>query len=139
MDFRGETAMKTRKIRLAGGFGLARTLINKFPQGIIRALWPVLLVLAMAGSAPGATSSSVDWTVGDVFVASGNGGYQVWHSANPADPGSNQYGKVQTIGDGSSGATTGCAFDSAYRFFGTNFTNTVVDQYSIDFPTYVTG
>jgi hypothetical protein len=46
---------------------------------------------------------------------------------------------VQTISDGSSGATTGCAIDSAYRFFGTNVTNTTVDQFSIDFPTYVTG
>ncbi len=81
----------------------------------------------------------MDWTVGDVFVASGNGSYQVWHSANPANPGQNPYAKLpQTISDGSSGATAGCAFDSAYRFFGTNFTNTKVDQYSIDFPAYVT-
>jgi len=98
-------------------------------------VWPVLLVLALASLAPGA--NPVDWTLGDVFVASGNGGYQVWH--NSADPGAPpSYTLLQTISDTLGGATAGCAFDSAYRFFGTNFTNTIVDQYSIDFPAYVT-
>src|SRR5882724_7724492 len=130
--------MKTRKKSLAGGCGPARTLINKFPQRMMRGVWPVLLVLALAGIAPGATSSSVDWTVGDVFVASGSGSYQVWHnSANSGSPPS--YTFLQTISDTLGGATAGCAFDSAYRFFGTNFDNTIVDQYSIDFPAYVTN
>jgi hypothetical protein len=83
--------------------------------------------------------AQVDWTVGDVFVASGSGGYQVWHSTDPAAT-SPSYSKLgNPINDGSTGTTAGCAFDSAYRFFGTNFTSTTVDQYSIDFPTYVTG
>jgi hypothetical protein len=98
-------------------------------------LWLALLMMGVAGAA----NNSVDWSVGDVFVASGNGGYQVWHSADPTNPGQNAYGKLQTISDGSADATTGCAFDSAYRFFGTNFTSSIVDQYSIDFPTYVTN
>jgi hypothetical protein len=133
-----EPTMKTRKISLAGGCGPARTLINKFPQRMMRGVWLALLVLAVAGSAPGAASNPVDWSVGDVFVASGSGGYQVWHnSANPGAPPS--YTFLQAISDGSTGTTTaGCAFDSAYRFFGTNFTNSIVDQYSIDFPPYAT-
>jgi hypothetical protein len=74
---------------------------------------------------------SVAWTVGDVFVATGNGNYQVWHIANPTAK-NPVYTNIQPINDGLGGVTSGCAFDSAYRFFGTNFTNTIVDQYSID-------
>src|ERR1043165_6780037 len=74
-----------------------------------------------------------DWVQGDVFVGISNNSYQVWHSSNPsaATP---VYGKLTTISDGAltSGATNGCAFDLAYRFFGTNSGINVVDRYSID-------
>lgn len=86
----------------------------------------------------GQNNNSVDWVVGDAFVGIGNGSYQVWHSANPT-ANNPTYSLVQTINDGTAqggstngGATAGCGFDLAYRFFGTNFTNSLVDRYAID-------
>lgn len=86
----------------------------------------------------GQNNNSVDWVVGDVFVGVGTGSYQIWHSANPTAK-SPTYTLVQTINDGTSvggkvngGATAGCGFDLAYRFFGTNFTNSLTDRYAID-------
>jgi hypothetical protein len=85
-----------------------------------------------------AQNNPPDWSVGDVFAGTGNGNYQIWHSANPSarNP---SYGLLQTINDGTAnggstngGATAGCAFDLAYRFFGTNSTNGFVDRYAID-------
>lgn len=83
-------------------------------------------------------NNSTDWVVGDAFVAIGNGSYQVWHSANPTAK-NPTYTLVQTINDGiavggstNGGATAGCGFDLAYRFFGTNFTNSLTDRYAID-------
>jgi hypothetical protein len=82
----------------------------------------------------GSGADLVDWAVGDVFVAAGNGTYQVWHSANPAAS-KPSYTKAQTLDDGvvpAGGATAGCTFDSAYRLFTTNFTNSDVVRFSID-------
>ncbi|MCU1296134.1 MAG: Bacterial Ig-like domain {group 1 [Acidobacteriaceae bacterium] len=85
-----------------------------------------------------AQSTPVDWAVGDVFVGTGNGSYEVWHSANPTAS-SPMYRILQSINDGTAnggttngGATAGCGFDSAYRFFGTNSANALVDRYAID-------
>jgi hypothetical protein len=85
-----------------------------------------------------AQSNPADWSVGDVFAGTGNGSYQVWHSANPSAK-NPSYTILQTINDGTAnggstngGATAGCAFDLAYRFFGTNSTNGFVDRYAID-------
>jgi hypothetical protein len=82
-------------------------------------------------------ATPVDWVVGDVFVAVGSGNYQVWHSANPAAS-KPSYANIQTLNDGVApvgspgGATAGCTFDSAYRLFTTNFTNSEVVRFSID-------
>ena len=91
----------------------------------------VLFALAGLARVESATVNPIDWVTGDVVVAAGNG-YQIWHSANPAAA-NPVYTPLQTINDGLGGTTAGCAFDSAYRLFGTNLTNTKVDQYSIDF------
>ena len=108
------------------------------------ALLVLLIVLAVPSRVKTAASTSgsppVDWVVGDVFVGVGNGTYQIYDpNANPP------YSLVTTMpSDGSSGTTAGCAFDSGYRFFGTNFTGDPqatppnqgqVDRYSINLDT----
>lgn len=96
---------------------------------------PLMMLLS---TALGAQSNPADWSVGDVFAGTGNGSYQVWHSANPSarNP---SYSILQTLSDGTAngggtngGATAGCAFDLAYRLFGTNSTDGFVDRYAID-------
>jgi hypothetical protein len=72
-----------------------------------------------------------DWVNGDVFVGVSNGSYQVWHNTNLTS-GTPTYQLVNTISDGLAGATNGCGFDLAYRFFGTNSTHNFVDRYAID-------
>jgi len=96
---------------------------------------PAVLLLSTALCAQ---NNPPDWSVGDVFAGTGNGSYQIWHSANPSAK-NPSYAILQTINDGtanggstSGGATAGCAFDLAYRFFGTNSTNGFVDRYAID-------
>ena len=88
-----------------------------------------MMAVAFTGHASAAVP--VDWVVGDVFVAVGNGKYQVWHrqrvccepaiSADPDNLGYERYG-----GD------AGCAFDSAYRLFGTDFTNSRAVRFTIN-------
>src|SRR6266446_5417390 len=105
-------------------------------RGRIWFLLPVLmfvmgLCVQVKSVNPPPPSPPPDWTVGDVFVGKGNGSFQVWHSANlgVANP---TYSILDTIiNDGTTTATAGCGFDSAYRFFGTNFGGTLVDRYSI--------
>ena len=96
-------------------------------------LLPLLLALAGNLSAQ-VTNNPVDWVGGDVFAgslkATGGATYQVWHSGNP-NASKPSYTVEQTITDAASGTAAGCGFDLAYRFFGTNFTNTLVDRYSI--------
>ena len=101
--------------------------------GLMRVAVMFLLLLMLAAGLPAqVTTHPVDWVGGDVFAASGGGGYQVWHSANPTATNAS-YGSQpeQTISDGSGGVTGGCGFDLAYRFFGTNVAHTFVDRYSI--------
>ncbi len=87
---------------------------------------PVLLLAQSNTNTP-----PPDWNNGDVFVGVSNGSYQVWHSANPTS-GSPTYKLVNTISDSLTGATNGCGFDLAYRFFGTNSAKNLVDRYAID-------
>jgi hypothetical protein len=106
---------------------------SRIVSGSRAVLLGLLALLMLAADVPAeVTSHSVDWVGGDVFAASGNGSYQVWHSANPsaANP---SYGSQpeQIITDGLGGVTGGCGFDLAYRFFGTNVAHTFVDRYSI--------
>jgi hypothetical protein len=92
-----------------------------------------MLTIAVISGGYGTAAVPVDWVVGDVFVAAGNGSYQVWHSANPGAS-SPQHTLIQTIFGPTqlTGVTAGCAFDSAYRLFGTDFTNTKVVRFAIN-------
>jgi len=70
-------------------------------------------LLLLATGAATSLHAQVQWNVGDVFVAIGGGQYNVY---------SNTGALRATIADGAgSGLTAGCAFDSAYRLFTTNF------------------
>src|SRR5690349_10274557 len=77
----------------------------------------------MAANTSASIANPVDWVVGDLVVAAGNGSYQVWHSPNPTAS-KPSYTKLVTVNDGvtpTGGGTAGCTFDSAYRLFTTNF------------------
>src|SRR5439155_21006874 len=107
-----------------------------------------LVLVCLLVTAWGQNPPPPDWVQGDVFVGVSNGSYQVWHSSNPAAS-TPTFTKLTTISDSltPSGATNGCGFDLAYRFFGTNSGQNLVDRYSIDnahplaqqFPTPSTG
>jgi hypothetical protein len=98
-------------------------------------LKPIALSLFIALTITSVSAGSpVDWVVGDVVVAAGNGSYQVWHSGNP-NASKPSYTKLVTLNDGvtpTGGGTAGCTFDSAYRLFTTNVTNSKVIRFSID-------
>jgi hypothetical protein len=92
-----------------------------------------VVLVCLVAAAWGQNSTFPDWVYSDVFVGVSNNRYQVWHSTNPTAP-TPSYTFLTTISDGAanSGATNGCGFDLAYRFFGTNSGNNFVDRYSID-------
>lgn len=108
-------------------------------SGAVRKLAAVLpLLLAMAGFVQAqVTNNPVDWVGGDVFAGSlsptSGATYQVWHNSPDLTTGKPNYGTSpeQILHDGSGGTAAGCGFDLAYRFFGTNVTNSLVDRYSI--------
>jgi hypothetical protein len=102
-------------------------------------LKPIALSLFLALSiTPVSGANPVDWVVGAVVVSVGNGNYQVWHSANPtaSKPSYTTILPTPTVplNDGVGGTTpgSGCAFDSAYRLFTTNFANSKVARFSVD-------
>jgi len=75
----------------------------------------------------------LDRQVGEVFVAIGNGQYQVWHPTPPTAA------LVETITQNFdhvnlTGATAGCAFDPTYHPFTTNVTNNVLLRHGIEDP-----
>jgi hypothetical protein len=75
----------------------------------------------------------LDRQVGEVFVAIGNGQYQVWHPTPPTAA------LVETITQNFnnvtySGGTAGCAFDPTYHPFTTNLTVNDVFRHAIDDP-----
>ncbi len=72
----------------------------------------VLLVLGF-----GVSVQASEWKVGDVIVAVGNGQYMVF---------ANDGTFKETISQGISGATAGCAFNSLFDLYTTNFGNTKV-------------
>lgn len=102
-------------------------------RAVIRAGSFALLVLVLS-----ITARAGEWQRGDVFVAIGNGQYQVWRQ------GSEGYTLIETLTDGSgssgengsggSGYTAGCAFDSTSHLYTTNFTNANVYKFSIPDP-----
>ena len=121
---------------------LAGSLATQSPNKNARKFAPfallVLPAVLLLSTGLCAQNNPADWSVGDVFAGIGNGSYQVWHSANPSAK-NPTYSILQTINDGTAnggstngGATAGCAFDLAYRFFGTNSTHGFVDRYAID-------
>jgi sugar lactone lactonase YvrE len=64
------------------------------------------------------------WTTGDVFVAVGNGQYNVYRNTDG-------YLLLETLNDGSGGVfNTGCTFDANGNLFTTNFSNTKVYKFS---------
>jgi hypothetical protein len=88
-----------------------------------------LLMLGATTLSPAQVKIPLDRKVGEIFVAIGNGQYQVWHPTPPTAT------LVETITDGAgSGSTAGCAFDSAYHPFTTNATNNDVFKDMIDDP-----
>lgn len=99
----------------------------------LRLIISVLVCLTFGLLSRATAANPVDWNVGDVFAGVGGGSYQVWHSTNPtaAKP---TYTQITTISDGSTSPnnTNGCGFDLAFRFFGTNSGQNLVDRYAID-------
>jgi hypothetical protein len=97
-------------------------------------LKPIALSLFLALSITTISAASpVDWVVGDVVVAAGNGSYQVWHNdGTAAKPSYTQLTLNPALNDKLGGVTTGCTFDSAYHLFTTNFTNSEVVRFSVD-------
>jgi hypothetical protein len=118
-----EFKRRTKTNQKLGGFKMKNIACRTSTLGFL-----VLLVLGAGSGLQGR-----DRQVGDVFVAIGGGQYQVWHfdfSTNPLTA-----TLVETITDGAgSGQTAGCAFDSAYHPFTTNFTKNDVFKDIIDDP-----
>src|SRR6516164_5955107 len=88
-----------------------------------------LLVLLMLGATSVSQAQTLDRKVGEIFVAIGNGTYQVWDfSTTPPT-------LVDTIANGApTDANAGCAFDSTYHPFTTDMTANEVFKDMIDDP-----
>ena len=81
-----------------------------------RGMIAAALLLLVAGATTSLRAQAPQWNVGDVFAAVGGGQYKVYSNVGVLKT---------TISDGTGGViTAGCAFDSAYRLFTTNFSNT---------------
>src|SRR5437588_679690 len=89
------------------------------------------------------TARASEWQRGDVFVAIGNGQYQVYRLINSGD--GSFYSPIETLTDGSgtksgengsggNGFTTGCAFDSTGQLYTTNFTDASVYKFMLADP-----
>jgi uncharacterized repeat protein (TIGR01451 family) len=91
---------------------------------VLRGLLPAALALTpmlVSGARPVAAAPP-PWVSGDVFVSVSNGAYQVY---------SNSGTLKETINDGQSGVTTGCAFDPEQaNLFTTNWSRDQVEVYS---------
>ena len=86
-----------------------------------------LLVLLMLGATSASQAQIIlDRKVGEIFVAIGNGQYQVWDFSNTPTV-------VETITNGA-GSNAGCAFDSMYHPFTTGVTANNVFRDMIDDP-----
>src|SRR4029077_21070145 len=89
------------------------------------------------------TARASEWQRGDVFVAIGNGQYQVYRITNSGEI--TFYSLIETLTDGSgkpsgengsggNGYTTGCAFDSTGHLYTTNFSNANVYKFMVADP-----
>jgi hypothetical protein len=83
-------------------------------KGRIRRTGRAALALALLALGPmAATASSATWNIGDVFVGVGNGKYKVYDNSGTFK---------ETIDQGNQATyTTGCAFDSKFDLYTTNF------------------
>src|SRR5713226_2963107 len=92
------------------------------PLRSVRPAWLILLVgIYISLASQLVPVEAADWVIGDVFVAVGNGSYQVY---------SNSGVLKETISDGLGGFTTGCAFNRGMsRLYTTKFTSTKVKAY----------
>ena len=92
----------------------------------------------------GISAQASEWQRGDVFVAIGNGQYQVYRQTGTSEGGP-IYTLIETITDGSgtvsgengsggTGFTTSCAFDSTGHLYATNFTNANIYKFNIPDP-----
>jgi streptogramin lyase len=92
----------------------------------------------------GVAAHAIEWQRGDVYVAIGNGQYQVYRQTGNIE-GSPIYTLIETLTDGTgkvsgegggggSGFTAGCAFDSTGHLFTTNFSNADIYKFNIPDP-----
>lgn len=93
----------------------------------------MLLTLGVSIASQAQVNIPLDRQVGEIFVAIGNGQYQVWHPTPPSAT------LVETIDQNFNnvlfgGATAGCAFDPTYHPFTTNRLNNDVFRHAIDDP-----
>ncbi len=97
-----------------------------------------ILVLSIVLHVPGTlrvvtAQTPPAWALGDVFVAVGNGQYKVYHNNGTAS--SPNYVLIETLSDGTGGTfTTGCAFDTGFNLYTTDFTNTKVVKFDANSP-----
>lgn len=108
------------------GLGLKRMMgerighVKPHKRRIVSAFVLALLLAAVYVSLEGA-----DWVNGHVFVSTNTGQYHVY---------SNSGLLKETIFDGLGGFTTGCAFDSNFDLYTTNFANNTVVKYAGSHP-----
>jgi hypothetical protein len=101
-------------------------------------------LLALCFVVVGVAAQATEWQRGDVFVAVGNGQYQVYRQTGNIE-GTPVYTLIETLTDGTgevsgenggggTGLSAGCAFDSTGHLYTTNFTNADVYKFSIPDP-----
>jgi len=92
----------------------------------------------------GVAAQASEWQRGDLYVAVGNGQYQVYRQTGNIE-GSPIYTLIETLTDGTgkvsgenggggTGYTAGCAFDSTGHLYSENFTNANIYKFSIPDP-----
>jgi hypothetical protein len=96
-------------------------------------LFSMLVILGADFVLQAQVNIPLDRQVGEIFVAIGNGQYQVWHPTPPTAT------FVETFDQNFnnnlfSGATAGCAFDPTYHPFTTNLLNNDVFRHAIEDP-----
>ena len=96
-------------------------------------LFSMLVILGTNVVLQAQVNIPLDRQVGEIFVAVGNGQYQVWHPTPPTAT------LVETIDQNFnnalfSGATAGCAFDPTYHPFTTNLLNNDAFRHAIEDP-----
>src|SRR5262249_8420808 len=108
--------------------------VNALRAHLLRTALLASLITLVLGLSLAAWAGQLN--VGDIFIAVGNGTYQVWR--NIGTPSKPNYQLVDTVTDNLGGTTAGCAIDSTFRLYGTNLTNTKVERFAIAQPHAVT-